>query len=78
MTQIAVKNPIAAMNLTAALKNNAAMNPIVVLKNNAAMNPIARNPIAVLKKIVQLKIAIILQVVRLVVDKIKVGILHAL
>ena len=49
MTQIAVKNPIAAMNLTAALK-----------------------------KIVQLKIAIILQIVRLVVDKIKVGILHAL
>ena len=48
MTQIAVKNPIAAMNLTAALK-----------------------------KIVQLKIAIILQIVRLVVDKIKVGILHA-
>ena len=73
MTQIAVKNPIAAMNLTAALKNNAAKNLTAALKNNAAMNPIV-----VLKKIVQLKIAIILQVVRLVVDKIKVGILHAL
>ena len=44
----------------------------------AVKNPIAAmNPIVVLKKIVQLKIAIILQVVRLVVDKIKVGILHA-
>jgi len=54
MTKIAVKNPIAAMNLTAALKNN-----------------VARNPIAAMK------IAIILQIVMLLVDKIKVGILHA-
>jgi len=72
MTKIAVKNPIAAMNLTAALKNNVARNPIAAMNLTAALkNNVARNPIAAMK------IAIILQIVMLLVDKIKVGILHA-